>query len=172
MSKKKVSINMLATIGILIGAQIILSRFLSIQAWNFRIGFSFVPLAIAGILYGPIGGIIVATISDVLGAILFSSVGPYFPGFTVTALLMGMVLGLFLHKKQDMKRIIGAVCINQLILSLLVNTLWISILYGSPYLPLLGTRIIQTMILVPVQIIVISQMVRVLSPIFKKKVLI
>lgn len=170
--KKKMSIKMMAMFGVLIGTQIILSRFLSIQAWNIRIGFSFVPIAIAGILFGPIGCALIAVISDILGAMLFSSVGPYFPGFTITALLMGLVWGFFLHKKQDIKRVIIAVCINQLILSLFLNTLWISILYESPYLPLLVTRIFQTMIMVPVEILVVSQMVRVLSPVFKKLVIV
>lgn len=166
---KKISINMMVTLALLIGMEIIFARFLSISAWNIRIGFSFVPLAIAAMMYGPMGGAIVGGISDFLGAILFPT-GAYFPGFTITAILTGIVLGVFLYKKQDMKRIVTAVCINQLILSFLVNSLWISILYGSPYIPLLGTRIFQTMILIPVQILVISQMSKGLSGYIKKKV--
>lgn len=145
----------ITNMGLLIAAEIILSRFLSISAWNIKIGFSFVPIAIAAMIYGPIMAGTVAALGDFLGAILFP-IGPYFPAFTLTAFLTGVVLGLFLHKQQRVWNILGAVAVNQLVLSLLLNTLWISALYCSPYWPLFTTRIIQTAILAPVQFVVIG----------------
>ena len=159
---KKFDVRMLAYLGILTGMEIVLSRFLSINAWNIKIGFNFVPIAVAAILFGPIPAGIVAALGDFLGAILFP-VGPYFPGFTFTAFLTGLVLGLLLHKKQSVARTVIAVAINQLALSLLLNSLWISILYGSPYVPLLATRIIQCAVLGPVQVVVIVLIARVLE---------
>ena len=113
------------------------------------------PIAVAAILYGAVPAAIVAALGDFVGAILFP-IGAYFPGFTLTAALTGVVLGLFLHKKQTALRILGAVAVNQLALSLLLNTLWISILYGSPFGPLFLTRIVQTLVLAPVQFLVIG----------------
>ncbi len=89
-------------------------------------------------------------------------VGPYFPGFTLTAFLMGAVYGLFLYRRQSIGRILGAVAVHQLALSLLLNTLWISLLYGSPYGPLLITRLPQCALLAAVQIVVIQAIVRLL----------
>lgn len=140
--------------GILTAMEIILSRFISISAWNIKIGFGFLPIAIAAMLLGPMKGGIVGALSDFLGAVLFP-IGVYFPGFTLTAFSTGVVLGVLLHKKQTSARIFLAVSINQLIFSLVVNTYWISILYGSPYSPLFLTRIIQTAILIPVQFVTI-----------------
>nr|MBQ1577807.1 folate family ECF transporter S component [Oscillospiraceae bacterium] len=60
-------------------------------------------------------------------------------------------------------RIIAAVGINQLILSLFLNTLWISILYGSPYGPLLAARLVQCLILTAVQLIGIPLIAKGLS---------
>lgn len=148
--------------GVLIAIEIVLSRFLSINAWNLRIGFSFVPIAIAGMLLGPLSAGIVAAVADVLGAILFPT-GPFFPGFTLTAFLTGVIWGIFLYRKQTPLRILFAVLINQLILSFLLNSLWISVLYGSPFMPLLATRIIQTAILIPVQFIVIGALMKTLG---------
>ena len=148
--------------GVLIAIEIVLSRFLSINAWNLRIGFSFVPIAIAGMLLGPLPAGIVAAVADVLGAILFPT-GPFFPGFTLTAFLTGVIWGIFLYRKQTPLRILFAVLINQLILSFLLNSLWISVLYGSPFMPLLATRIIQTAILIPVQFIVIGALMKTLG---------
>lgn len=150
----------LTTLGLLIAMEIVLSRFLSLSAWNVKIGFSFVPIALAAILYGPMAGAVVAALGDLIGAILFP-IGAYFPGFTFTALCTGAVLGLLLHKKQSLARVIAAVAVNQLVFSLLVNSLWISLLYTSPYLPLLATRIFQCVVLGPVQVVGIFLLVKV-----------
>ena len=135
---KKFDTSMIVYIGVLTAMEIVLNRFLSINAWNLKIGFSFV----------------VAALGDFVGALVFP-IGPYFPGFTFTAFLTGAVFGFFLKGKTSVPRVLAAVGINQLILSLLLNSLWISVLYGSPYLPLLSTRIVQCAVLIPVEIILI-----------------
>ena len=157
----------LTYMGLLVALQVVLSRFFSINAWNFKIGFSFLPIAIAGMFFGPVGGAVVATVADLVGAILFPS-GQFFIGFTVTALLGGLVWGAFLHKKQTNGRILCAVLIEQLILSLLMNTLWISILYSSPFVPLMTSRVVQCLVLGPVQFITVKVMCRILQRYQKK----
>lgn len=157
----KISTKHLTAMALLIALEIILSRLLSLSAWNTKIGFSFVPVVIAAILLGPVYAGIVGALADFVGALLFP-IGAYFPGFTLTAFLTGMVYGLFLYKRQSLPRILGAVAVNQFILSLLLNTLWISVLYGSPFGPLLVTRLVQSAILTVVQIVVIELIVKAL----------
>jgi len=151
---RKINTRTIVYLGVLAALEIVLNRFLSINAWNIKIGFNFVPIAVAAILFGPIPAGIVGALGDFLGAILFP-IGPYFPGFTLTSFLVGVVLGLFLHEKQSPVRILIAVGINQLVLGLFVNSFWISVLYMSPYAALLTTRIVQCAILLPVQFVVI-----------------
>ena len=167
MSKTKFTTRMLTTLALLTAVEIILSRFLSISAWNINIGFSFVPIVVAAILFGPLEAGIVAALGDFIGALLFP-IGAYFPGFTLTAFLTGCVFGLFLHRKQGWLQSIAAVGINQFILSLFLNTLWISILYGSPYGPLLATRVIQSILLTAVQLVCIQAITKVLARYGKK----
>ncbi len=155
MSKPRFTTKILTTLALLIALEIVLSRFLSINAWNIKIGFSFVPVLVAAIVYGPLEAGIVGALGDFIGALLFP-IGAYFPGFTLTAFLTGLVFGFFLHKSQAWWRSIAAIGINQFVLSLLLNTLWISILYGSPYVPLLMTRIVQCLILTAVQLVCIQ----------------
>lgn len=63
----------------LIALQIILARYLSIQASEtLRISFETVPLALAGMWLGPVGGVFVALVSDILGTII-SGYGIWFP---------------------------------------------------------------------------------------------
>lgn len=153
---RKLDIRKIAYLSLLIALQIILSRFLSITTPISKIGFSFVPLALCGMLYGPLTAGVVAAISDFLGAILFPS-GAFFPGFTLTAFLTGVVFGCFLYKEKSGKwlNIIMSVFINCIILGLLMNTFWISILYTTNYFSLFMTRVLQYMVLIPVQVCVL-----------------
>ena len=151
---KKYDTRMINILGALIAIEILLSRFLSISAWNVKIGFSFVPIAVAAILFGAVPAGIVAAAADFMGAILFP-IGAYFPGFTLTAFLTGATFGLCFGKRQTTGRILAAVTINQLVLGLLLNTFWISILYGSPFVPLMMTRAVQCAVLGPVQCLTI-----------------
>jgi len=160
--KRKFDTKMLVTAALLIAMQIILSRFLSINAWNLKIGFAFTAVFVAAYLYGPWFSAAVAVIADVVGATLFPS-GAFFPGFTVTALLSGVVFGVFLYKKQTPVRIIAAVAIDQLVLGLLLNSYWLSILYGSPYVPLLATRAVQCLVMMPVMYFTIAALSKMLA---------
>ncbi len=143
----------LVVMAVLVAVQVVLSRFASITAWNVKIGFGFVPIMLGGILLGPLGGGIIGAVSDLIGGILFPS-GAFFPGFTLTAFLTGAIFGFFLHGKPEVPRLVIAVVINQLACSLCLNTLWISILYGSSFLGLLSTRILQAVFYVIVQVCV------------------
>ncbi len=159
---KKLDVKTMAVCAALIAAAIVLSRFLSINAWNLKIGFTFIPVFLAAYLYGPIGGALVGGVADLLGATLFP-IGAYFPGFTLTCVLQGTVYGLLLNKKQTPVRILLAVGIVQLVLGLLLNTLWISILYGSSFEALLVTRVVQCLIIIPVEFIVIGMMSKMMA---------
>ena len=147
----KFSTRTLTTMALLTALEIVLSRFLSISAWNTKIGFAFVPVALAAMLLGPLYAGLVAALADFVGAILFP-VGAYFPGFTLTAFLIGLCLGLCLYKKQSFPRLLLAAALHQGVLSLALNSLWISLLYGSPYGPLLLSRIPQCALLAAVEL--------------------
>ena len=158
-SQKTGRTHRIVAIACLVAINIILSRWLSISMWNSKIGFAFIPVALAGILLGPLAAGLTGAIGDFLGAILFP-IGPYFPGFTLTAFIIGIVYGSFIKKSQKTRNIVCAVLINQILLSFLLNTLWISILYGSPYLSLIKVRSIQTIILIVIEIVVIKVFVK------------
>ena len=149
-------LQMLMRLALLIALEVVLSRWLSFNAMQYKIGFAFVPLAIAAVLYGPLGGMAVGGMSDLLGATLFPS-GPFHPGFTLSTVLKGLMFGLLLRGKgiENSRRIAVAVTFNAVVISLALNTLWIHQLYGTPYLILLGGRVVQELILVPVQFLVL-----------------
>lgn len=152
---KHMNVRLLAHLALFIAVEIVLSRFCSFNAWNTKIGFNFLPIALAAMLYGPLCAATVAAFGDALGAILFP-IGPYFPGFTLTAFLTGLLFGALLHKSQSMVRIFTCVVLKEGVLGLLLNTFWLSILYDSPFLPLMLTRIFpQCVLLIVIEVVLL-----------------
>ena len=135
-----------------IAMQVVLSRFLSINLQHLKIGFSFIPIMFAAYLFGPAGGVVVATISDLIGAIAFPS-GAFFPGFTVTAALSGLIYGFAFHKNCTTWKIIVGVVFNEFFCSGILNTLWLSIMYSSDFKALISVRVWQVIALSVVQIV-------------------
>ncbi len=160
---KKLDTKMLVTAAILIALNIILSRFLSINAWNIKIGFTFISVFVAAYFYGPVFAAIVAGLGDFLGATLFP-IGAYFPALTLSCILTGLIFGVFLYKKQTAIRVICAVVLDQFIVSLLINTYWISVLYGASFEALFMTRIFQCLAMTAIQIVTISILAKMLAP--------
>ena len=164
--KVKITTGVIVRLGLLIAMEVVLSRFLSIQAWNIKIGFAFIPVVVAAMYYGPVAAGIVGAVSDFLGALIFP-IGTYFPGFTFTAFLIGIIFGLFIYKEQSIKRITLAVVINQIFCSLIINTYWIHTLYGSPYIETAVSRLLQCGVLTAVQIAVTYKLATALMPALK-----
>lgn len=88
---KKLDTRSITALGLLVAVEIVLSRFCSINAWDLKIGFSFLPVAVAAMRLGPLEAAVVAAVSDFVGAVLFP-IGAYFPGFTLTAFLSAEAL--------------------------------------------------------------------------------
>ncbi len=147
----------LVIIAFFIALDVILTRFCSINTDILRIGFGFLPAAMVGIMYGPLWAGISYAIADVLGMMIFPS-GAYFPGFTFTAFLTGLVYGLFLYKKELLtwKKILIPVLIVCMGINLFVDTLWLEILYGQGYLAIFPLRVIKCAVMVPIQTILIK----------------
>ena len=153
--KTKFTTKMLAVLGVLIALEIVIAQFVTFRpSQSIKLSLDFVPVVVVGFLYGPVPGMIVSILADVLGAFIFP-VGPYFPGFTVTAALTGLLYGSLLHSDRSLSRVALAVCVQQWVLSLLLNTYWLHILYGMPYVPTLLGRLPQCCIMTAVQLILI-----------------
>ena len=73
------STRTMVIMAVLTAIQIVLARYLSLQVnETLRISFETIPLALAGMWLGPIGGAVVALVSDILGTIVYGY-GMWFP---------------------------------------------------------------------------------------------
>ena len=133
------ALEALVCLAVLTAAQVVLSRFLSIQLWNLKFGFSFVPVMLAAYLYGPVGAVCVYGLGDLIGALVFPQ-GTFFPGFTLTAVISGLVWGFLLYREIKPIKAFAAVIIVQISCSFFLNSFWISYTAGAPFLSLLATR--------------------------------
>lgn len=124
---------------------------------NLRIGFGFLCNASIGMLFGPVVGMMAGVCTDVLGCFAGNlSMGAYFPGFTLTAVVGGLIWGLWLYpRKLSVWRAIGAkTCIN-LICNICMNTYWLTLTGGKAMRVLLVTRVPKNLILLPIEIVLL-----------------
>lgn len=130
-----------------------------------RITFTFIPLAIAGWLFGPVIGMLVGMVGDVVGALLFPS-GAYFPGFTLTSMLTGLIFGIFLYNKNEKNSILwiflSKFLINML-LNVALNSLWLSIITNKGYVIFFAQHIFKNIAALPIEIILLFIILKILS---------
>ena len=109
---KNKRVGSLVILALMIGLNIVLSRFVSIKAMNFKISFTFLTIVLSAYFYGYYGAIMVALFGDLLGALLFP-IGPYNPLLTLTSIMCAVVYAYFFYKKDlSNKNIILACLIN------------------------------------------------------------
>lgn len=154
---------------------IILSRFFSIETQFLVLSFSFIPIIFSAIWLGPKYSTLIATLGDFIGAILFPF-GAYFPGFTLSAALSGLIYGIFLYnpdnKKLDNKKFILKLLISSVlvlgVVNIFITSFWLHILYGKAYIIIISTRLISQIIMLPIQITIIYILNKYFNPIINK----
>ena len=137
------------------------------------------PIAAGGYLFGPWTGMIVGALIDVCGFLLAPK-GAFFPGFTISTALMGMVYGLFLYRKTwDGKsernsilrngakgllfRVILSHFLKTALISLLLNCFWLSVFYGMPFRAVFLSSIPKEAVNFPIEAFLIFTMVQILK---------
>jgi len=122
---------------------------------DLRFNLTFMPVAWAAAIFGPVAGGITGVFGDVLGWIIRPA-GPFFPGFTISGFVTGVIFGLFLYRKEiTLKRALLAAVSVVLIVELGLNTIWVMILYGNAFKVLIVSRLLKALIILPVQVLVL-----------------
>lgn len=120
-----------------------------------RVGFGFLTNAITGMLYGPVVAATAGAVGDVLSYLIRPD-GAYFPGFTITAALGGLIYGFLLYRRpMTLPRAIVAKSSISLLLNVLLNTFWMVVLYGKSFTALFPVRLTKNLMLLPVEIVLL-----------------
>ena len=123
---------------------------------NVNVTFFFLPIAVGAMCQGPLPAAAIGGVADVLGCLIMPT-GPYFPGFTLNAVITGAVYGIFFYKrKPKLWQIILARLILMVIVDLVLTPLWLNLLYSTPLVWAFWVqRFIKCAIVCPIEIIVI-----------------
>lgn len=168
-NKAKIDTRDLTKAAFLTATSIVLTRFIYFfvplgGANTLRISFGEMPLMMIGLFFGPAIGGIGGVAADLIG-VLINPQGVFHPGFTLSSMLWGVIPGLFsliYKKKETYEKIysvmnIGlAVFVTYVIISLVLNTLWLSSMFGKGFMVLLPGRLINAAVSIPLQTIIIS----------------
>lgn len=153
-------VRVLASAGMLSAIAIVLGFFKIPLTQFIELRFQSLPIAAAGYLFGPVCGGIVGFIADV-GGYLIKPTGPFFPGFTLTSIMSGVIFGLILHgKKPTLQRIFAAQIVYTLLCGLLLNSLWLSLLYGRGFIAAMSARFVKEMIMIPVNTLMLAAVIQ------------
>lgn len=118
-----------------------------------KIGFSIFPIAVIGLLYGPVAAGIAGGLNDIVGYILAPVGGAYIPGFTISMILVGVIYGLAFYKEEiKLPRIIVAEVIITLFINIILGVTWFIVFYGMPMDKALSIRGIKEFFDLPISV--------------------
>lgn len=145
----------LVLVSLFIAIYAVLSLFRIYITSELRVSLTFMPIAWASMLLGPIAGALTGAIGDIIGWMI-NPVGPYFPGFTISGFVTGIIYGLFLYKKEiTWARVIFAAITMIIIVEVGLNSIWLNVLTGSAYKVLVVARLIKALIETPLQMFIL-----------------
>ena len=146
-AKELKSIYGLTAIAMLLALRVVLGIFanstLAIFGNTVKISGAFIPISVAGAMFGPIPAGLIGALGDILSFMLNPTSGGYFPGFTISGLLTGLIYGYVLYKNDvTLPRVITGWVLNMLLVETFLNAYWLTALRQTPYLFNLSARFI------------------------------
>ncbi|MDO4267198.1 MAG: folate family ECF transporter S component [Eubacteriales bacterium] len=139
------------TAAAMFGAVSVILGYFTIAVGDYiKIGFSSISNQFVYYLFGPAAGMLFGGALDVL-KYLIKPTGAFFPGFTLGAMVGGLLYGFFFYKRPiGLFRVLAAEFTVSLVCNVLLGTLWLSMLYGKGFLALLPMRIFKNLVMWPV----------------------
>lgn len=145
-------VKALATTAMLLAIAVVLG-FYTLQVTDFiKIGFAFIADEMTGMMFGPVIGGLMGAAADIV-KYLVRPTGAFFPGFTISGALSGVIYGVILYKKPlSIKRIALANGLVMIFVNICLNTYWLTLLYGQAFMAILPARVIKQIVLFPIYV--------------------
>ena len=154
----------LAVCAMLAALALILNSVASINIGPYvKIGFSGIPNQLMDYLFGPVSGCLFAGVLDLVKFFMKPD-GPFFFGFTFNAMLAAFIYGCFYYRRKlTIWRVLAAKFVVILIVNVLLNTLWLDMLYGKGFLAILPMRAFNNLIMWPIDSVIFFTITRLLE---------
>ena len=142
--------------GLMIALAIVLGSVATIHIGPYiKVGISGVPNRVIDMMFGPAVGAIFGAVVDVLKWMVNPD-GPFFPGFTVSAAMGGLIYGYaFYRHRITIPRVLIANLIVKIFVNVGLNSIWLNMLYNKAIIALLPSRIISNLVQLPVDTVLI-----------------
>ncbi|RYL91003.1 folate family ECF transporter S component [Sporolactobacillus sp. THM7-4] len=159
-------IKVLTFAALVITLSVVLGFFYIPVALNLHISFTFLLMSFGAMVYGPLVGLLVGALFDIISFIVHPF-GGYFPGYTLSAMLGCFIYGLFLYQSRiTILRIFLAKLIVNYGVNVGLGSLWSSILFGKGYLFFLGNSMIKNTVMLPIEVTMLVIFLQVFLPFF------
>lgn len=144
------NVKTLTTAAMFLAIAVVLGYF-TIEAGPYlKIGFGSVANQFVYFMFGPVVGGVYGGVLDLVKYIV-KPTGAFFPGFTLNAILAGIIYGTFLyHRPLTFKRTLAVHLAVILICNVFLNTLFLSMMSGKGIMVLLPMRLLKNMIMWPI----------------------
>lgn len=154
----------LAVCAMLAALALILNSVASINIGPYvKIGFSGIPNQLMDYLFGPVSGCLFAGVLDLVKFFMKPD-GPFFFGFTFNAMLAAFIYGCFYYRRKlTIWRVLAAKFVVILIVNVLLNTLWLDMLYGKGFIAILPMRALKNLIMWPIDSVIFFTITRLLE---------
>ena len=155
----------LAVCAMLAALALILNSVASINIGPYvKIGFSGIPNQLMDYLFGPVSGCLFAGVLDLVKFFMKPD-GPFFFGFTFNAMLAAFIYGCFYYRRKlTIWRVLAAKFVVILIVNVLLNTLWLDMLYGKGFIAILPMRALKNLIMWPIDSVIFFTITGLLEP--------
>ena len=143
-------VNTVTVMAMFAAISVVLGYFTLVLGDYLKIGFSTIANQFVYYLFGPVAGGLFGGALDILKYIIRPT-GAFFPGFTISAMVGGVLYGCFLYKRPiSFWRVLAAELTVSIICNMLLGTLWLSMLSGTAVIALLPTRVFKNIMMWPV----------------------
>lgn len=141
---------------------------------NIRVMFTFIVSSLNAMICGPFVGLLWGAVTDVVAFVVFGD-GAFFPGYTLSEMLVSFIFALFLYRRPvSFYRILAARAIINLFVNAGLGSLWIVLMGWSTkgYPIQFGLSLVKNMAMLPIETIVMSLLFYSLSPVLVRMKLI
>lgn len=144
-------VRTVTTAAMLMAVSVILGYF-TIEAGPYlKIGFGSVVNQFVYYLFGPVTGAVYGGVLDLVRYVV-KPTGGYFPGFTLNAILAGVIYGTVLYRRPlTFRRALAGHFLVAVICNVCLGTLWLSMMSGKAVLVLIPARLLKNILMWPVE---------------------
>lgn len=162
------SVRMLVFAALIMSLRIVLGMFIVPIDDNLRMLFKFIPDCIGSMLYGPLMGMCVGGLGDLLGYFIFPT-GAFFPGYTISAILTNLIFALFLYRQEiSYLRLFLSRLTTNVLINVGLGSLWSYILYGKGFFYYAAKSIAKNLILLPVETVILIALISLMLPVLNR----